>query len=101
MKAVNPKITSFFTSKGNLGVKRPCEDEDSDSENSKNNQPQVPICNDVISTDISLFVNRRLSDEEKLLVRVNYYIDYRTIGNQNGILTVQGFKKCMEAPKKL
>ncbi|CAI6377563.1 unnamed protein product [Macrosiphum euphorbiae] len=73
MKAVNPKITSFFTSKGNLGVKRPCEDEDSDSENSKNNQPQVPICNDVISTDISLFVNRRLSDEEKLLVLKNVW----------------------------
>jgi len=82
MKVVNPKITSFFTSKGNHGVKMPREDEDSDSEMSKNNQSQVsPICNNVISTDISFFVNRRLSDEEKLLVRVNYYIDYRTIGN--------------------
>jgi len=74
MKAVNSKITSFFTSKGNVGVKRLCEDSDSDSKNSKNNQPQVPICNNVISTDISLFVNRRLSDEEKLLVSIIYYI---------------------------
>jgi len=73
--SLNSKITSFFTSKSNHSVKRPLEHENEDLEDLKKNQQQVLISSNVISTDISLFVNRRLSDEEKLLVSVNYYIE--------------------------
>lgn len=60
MKCVNGKITSFFTS--NKSVKRPCDDESEylESKNTNNQSLQIPVTNNVISTDISLFVNRCL-----------------------------------------